>query len=219
MWTKIRHRLRNIFIAGLLTILPIFITYFMLSFLFKKMDSLSQPMVQQLLSYLSFTGYKSTYVPGLGITLTILIIFFTGLIVTNVVGSKLMAFGENLLNKIPLVNSVYGASKQFLQAISLSGQDSFSKVIMVEYPRKGVYSIGFITCATTGEPQRFTEKELVNIFIPTTPNPTSGMLIMAPKDDIIPLSMTVEEGIKLVVSGGMVTPFNNQLKNSYKEDI
>ncbi len=218
MWAKIRHRLRNIFIAGLLTILPLLVTYFMLAFLFKKMDSLSQPLVQKLFDFLPFAGYKSVYIPGLGITLTILIVFLTGLIVTNVIGGKLMALGERLLNKIPLVNSVYGASKQFLQAISLSGQDSFSKVVMVEYPRKGIYSIGFITCATTGEPQRFTKKELVNTFIPTTPNPTSGMLIMVPKDDLIPLSMTVEEGIKLVVSGGMVTPLNNKLKNSYQKN-
>ncbi len=218
MWTKIRHKLRNIFIAGLLTILPIFITYFMLAFLFKKVDNLSQPLVQRLLDFLSFTGYQGIYIPGLGITLTILIVFFTGLVVTNIIGSKLMEFGENLLNKIPLVNSIYGASKQFLYAISLSSQDSFSKVVLVEYPRKGVYSIGFITCTTTGEPQRFTEKELINIFIPTTPNPTSGMLIMVPKDDIIPLSMTVEEGIKLVVSGGMVTPLNNRLKHNHKKN-
>lgn len=210
MWSEIRHKLRNIFIAGLLTLLPLFVTFFMLSFLFKKIDNLSQPLVQRLLSQLPFWKYTSGYIPGLGIVLTILIVFFTGLVVTNVMGSKLMALGERMLEKIPLVSSIYGASKQFLQAISLSSQDSFSKVVLVEYPRKGIYSVGFVTCDSMGEPQRVTDEEMINIFIPTTPNPTSGMFIMVPKNTTIPMAMTVEEGIKLVVSGGMVTPPNNK---------
>ncbi len=210
MWSKIRHKLRNTFIAGLLTILPIFVTFFMLGFLFKKIDSLSQPLVQQLLSQLPFLEYKGNTIPGLGIMLTILVVFFTGLFVTNVMGRKLMGLGERILEKIPLVRSIYGASKQFLQAVSLSSQDSFSKVVLIEYPRKGIYSVGFVTCDSTGEPQRVTDEDMINIFIPTTPNPTSGMFIMVPKDSIIPMSMTVEEGIKLVVSGGMVTPPNNK---------
>jgi uncharacterized membrane protein len=206
MWSKIRHKLRNIFIAGLLTILPILVTYFMLAFLFNKMDRISQPLVQKLLIYLSFTDYKIGYVPGLGIVLTLVIVFLIGLFVTNVMGKKLVRLGERVVQKIPLVSSIYGASKQFLHAVSVSGKDSFSKVVLVEYPRKGLYSVGFVTCENKGETQRVTKNDVVNVFMPTTPNPTSGMLIMVPKKSIIPLSMTVEEGIKLVVSGGMVSP-------------
>jgi uncharacterized membrane protein len=218
VWSKIRHKLRNIFIAGLLTILPMLVTYFMLAFLFKRIDLISQPLVQRLLAYLPLSGYQIGYIPGLGIALTLIIVFLVGLVVTNVIGRKLIGLGERILNKIPLVSNIYGASKQFLQAISLSGQDTFSKVVLVEYPRKGIYSVGFITCNSMGEPQQVTSEEVINIFIPTTPNPTSGMFIMVPKDDVIPLAMTVEEGIKLVVSGGMVSPpINNRLVGNKEE--
>ncbi len=121
-----------------------------------------------------------------------------------------MVLGEKILKKIPVVSSVYNSSKQFIQAVSLTSKDGFRKVILVEYPRRGLWVIGFVTCENTGETQLLTEEEVVNVFIPTTPNPTSGFLLLVPKKDVVTLSMTVEEGLKLVVSGGIVTPPNDK---------
>ncbi len=111
-----------------------------------------------------------------------------------------------MVEKIPLVRSLYSGAKQIIEAVTNSQVDTFSKVVMIEYPRKGLYSLGFITCEAKGEIQKNTDDFVINVFVPTTPNPTSGMLVFVSKKDVIPLSMTVEEGIKLVVSGGIVTP-------------
>jgi uncharacterized membrane protein len=129
-----------------------------------------------------------------------------GLIVTNVIGRKTIQLGEKLLSKVPLVWNIYHSSKQLMESISVSGKKAFRQVVLVEYPRKGIYTLGFLTSDARGEVQMVTEKETVNIFVPTTPNPTSGVLIVVPKGDLIPLSMSIEEGIKVVVSGGMVVP-------------
>jgi len=206
MWAKIRHKLRNIFLAGLLALLPIYLTYLVLMFLFTRLDRIAQPLVHKMLGFVSYPAQEIGNIPGLGVAATILVIFFVGLVVTNMLGRRLMGLAEKILHKIPLVSNVYGASKQFFEAISISSKEAFSKVVLIEYPRKGIYTIGFVTSNSKGEPQLVTQEEVVNVFIPTTPNPTSGFLIMVPKEQLIPLSMSVEEGIKLVVSGGIISP-------------
>jgi len=211
--------LRNIFLAGLLAILPVSITYILLAFVFQKADKLSQPLVHRLLEVVSANGHlEIKYIPGLGVAVSILIIFLVGLFVTNVLGKRLIAMLERILHRIPLVSNIYTASKQFLEALSLSSQGNFSRVVLVEYPRRGVYSVGFVTGESKGEIQARTEKRMLNLFIPTTPNPTSGMLIMVPAEEIIPLEMTVEEGIKLVVSGGMIVPGQEIRRLEEKEE-
>ena len=207
MWAKLRSRIEKIFIAGILAILPLTITYLLLSFLFRKVDAIFQPLIIRLLQELSYSR-QVTYIPGLGIVATILLVFLVGLFVTNIVGAKLVELMDIVLSRIPLVRNIYVASKQFFETLSVAGANhsEMNKVVLVEYPRKGVYSLGFVTCESTGEPQQVTREDVVNVFIPTTPNPTSGMLIMAPRSDLIPLSMSVEEGLKLVVSAGIVTP-------------
>ncbi len=189
--------------------LPVVVTYAMLSFLFRKIDSIAQPLAQHLLTCLPYNCYNVTYIPGLGIVITIVFIFLMGIFVTNIIGRKMIDIGERIIGRIPIVNSVYRASKQFLEAVSITNKHSLNKVVLIEYPRKGIYSVGFITSPAKGQIKQITRdarEEVVNIFIPTTPNPTSGMFVMLPEDNVIPLSMTVEEGIKLVVSGGMITP-------------
>lgn len=217
MLLKIRSRLRNLFIAGLLVLLPISITFFILTFLFQKLDNLLSPAFVKLLIFLGLPLQEGQFIPGLGFVATILIILFTGLITRNIVGRKLFNLGEIFVEKIPVARSIYSGAKQIIETVTKSQADAFSKVVMIQYPRKGLFSLGFITCESKGEIQENTDENVVNVFIPTTPNPTSGMLIFVPKKDIIPLSMTVEEGIKLVVSGGIVTPNKNNSRQKTKD--
>jgi uncharacterized membrane protein len=207
LFSKLEHKIRNIFLAGILTVIPIAVTFLLLNFIFTQIDPIFQPIILEIIDLVPVLKGRFTYIPGLGIVMTILAIFLVGLFVKNIIGQKLVQLGERILEKIPVVSSIYSSSKQFIQAVSLTGQeDGFRKVILVEYPRKGLWVVGFVTCENTGETQVLTDEDVVNVFIPTTPNPTSGFLLLVPKKDIIPLSMTVEEGLKLVVSGGIVPP-------------
>ncbi len=203
----LRHHLRNKFLAGLLVILPAFITILLVRFslgLFQNLFAGPFAFISKIVGLHENVIY---YLSGiLGMSSLILITYVMGLIVTNVIGSKSIQLGEKLLSKVPLVWNIYHSSKQLMESISVSGKKAFRQVVLVEYPRKGIYTLGFLTSDARGEVQMVTEKETVNIFVPTTPNPTSGMLIVVPRKDLIPLSMSIEEGIKVVVSGGMVVP-------------
>lgn len=214
-WVK--HKIRNIFLAGLVVILPIAFTLFILTWIFKKLDNLS-PLITQLFIYFGAPIPKGYKIPGLGIITTILIIFLTGIFTTSVIGKRFIALGEYILNKIPFIRSLYMGIKQIIEAISLSGKNAFRQVVMIEYPRKGLYCLGFLTCDSRGEIQEKTDKDVVNVFIPTTPNPTSGFLLLVPREEITPLTMTVEEAIKLIVSGGIVTPSNKTGVQSIKSN-
>tara|TARA_B100000315_G_scaffold147013_1_gene136028 strand:- start:6514 stop:7176 length:663 start_codon:yes stop_codon:yes gene_type:complete len=217
MIKKIRTKLQNLFIAGLLVLLPISITVFILTFVFQKLDNLLSPAFVKLLILFGLPLQRGQFIPGLGFVATIIIIVFTGLITKNILGRKLFSLGEIIVERIPVARSIYSGAKQIIDAVSKSQLEAFNKVVMVEYPRKGLFSLGFVTCEARGEIQEYTKENVVNVFIPTTPNPTSGLLIFVPKEDIIPLSMTVEEGIKLVVSGGIVTPIKNNNLQQAKE--
>lgn len=202
-----RHHLRNKFLAGLLVILPAFITILMVRFSFGLFERLFAGPFAFFARLAGLSGQFMTYLSGiLGLLSLLCITYITGLIVTNVIGKKTIHIGERLLSKVPLVWSIYHSSKQLMESISASGKKAFRQVVLVEYPRKGVYTIGFLTSDAQGEVQLVTDKETVNIFVPTTPNPTSGVLIIVPREDLIPLDMSIEEGIKVVVSGGMVVP-------------
>lgn len=150
--------------------------------------------------------------PGIGIIISIFVILITGFIVTNVLGAKVFDFGERLLKKIPIVPKIYFGTKQIIDAFSLQGKQVFNRVALVEYPRKGSYAVGFVTGECKGEVQDKTREKLINVFIPTTPNPTSGMLILVPDDEIVYLDMSIEDGLKLIVSAGVVVP--DKTKNS-----
>ncbi|MBI2369426.1 MAG: DUF502 domain-containing protein, partial [Deltaproteobacteria bacterium] len=151
------------------------------------------------------------HVPGLGIMATIVLVFLVGLFTTNVVGRRLLEWAERLLVRVPVVKSIYLGSKQLVEAITLPGKQTFKRVVMIEYPRRGLYAVGFITSTNIGEvhggpPDGTSTEYVVNVFVPATPNVTSGTLILVPKKEIIPLSLSVEDGVKLVVSGGIVSP-------------
>ena len=148
-------------------------------------------------------GYR---VPFLGVIMTLIIVFFVGALTTNIFGKKLLQFWEGIVEKIPFVSRIYKGTKQIVSSFTTVDTESFTKVVLVEFPRKGVHALAFVTGKTRGELQRLTSDNHINIFIPTTPNPTSGFIIFTDPSEVIELDMTIEEGIKYVVSGGIVTP-------------
>ncbi len=146
------------------------------------------------------------YIPGLGIVSLILLIFFIGVFATNFVGRKIFELWEYLLKGVPVVRNVYSVIKSIVDTVSLQGKQNFNRVVLIEFPRKGQFSLAFVTGTTQGEAQRVTQQNVVNVYVPTTPNPTSGYMLLVPEEDIIPLSMSVEEGMKMIISGGFYTP-------------
>jgi len=195
-------RLRKLFITGILVLLPLAITVYILLTTFRLVDSLLGGFIRIVVGH---------PLPGLGVLLSIGLVLMAGLIATNVLGKKMIDYFEHLVRRIPLVKSIYIAIKQIIDAFSLQTKNAFQRVALVQYPRQELYAIGFITGNGLMEVQDKTSQELINIFIPTTPNPTSGVLILVPKKDVIFLDMTVEDGLKLIISGGVVTPkYNGQ---------
>ncbi|MEW6381635.1 MAG: DUF502 domain-containing protein [bacterium] len=214
--------MRNIFVAGFLVILPAFITVFLVIFIFNTFEKLLARPVSLVLKMVGLSQLIGYHLPGLlGLGFLALVSFFLGLAVTNVIGKKCITLGEKVLSKVPLVWNIYYASKQLMEStISMSNRKSLQQVVLVEYPRQGIYAIGFITSDARGEIHDLTGKNVVNVFMPTTPNPTSGMLIMVPCEQVMPLSMSIEDGIKLIVSGGMVAPpYPGHLKEESPETV
>jgi uncharacterized membrane protein len=146
------------------------------------------------------------HIPGFGVIVTVAVVLTTGIIVANLFGRKLVALWEALLARIPLVSSVYSAVKQIAETMFSSSGQSFRKVLLVEYPRKGLWTLAFQTGTDVGEAQCKTGREVINIYVPTTPNPTSGFFIMVPKEDVVEMEMSVDEGLRMIISMGSVVP-------------
>lgn len=195
--SRLWRRIGETFLAGIAVVLPIWITYLIVvDFLLSGVDGLLAPI---------FVGIFGVRIYGLGVLTTLLLILMVGALTRNMVGRRLVSLGERILLKIPIVKNVYAASKQFLDAFTVPGKSAFRQVVLVQYPREGVYAIGFVASVAVpgwngdGEPT-------VNVFMPTAPNPTSGYVILVPQRELLPLPITVEEGLKLVVSGGIIVP-------------
>ncbi len=191
-------KLRQSFITGLLVITPLVISMWILYNIFEKADGLLGAIITRVIG---------RHVPGLGVILLIILIIVAGIFARNYVGRKLINWGNLVLFRIPLFNKIYIALKQIFEVFLGERKTVFQRVVLFQYPRKGIYSVGFVTSESRGEIQTRTEQDLVNVFLPTTPNPTSGFLLFIPEEDLIELEMSVEEGIKLVISGGAVTPY------------
>ncbi len=198
--------MRNIFITGLLVTLPIAFTIFILNFLFKTLDNWLSPSITKLLILAGAPILEDFRVPGLGVAATVFIIFLVGVLTKNIFGAKLVQLGEMIVEKIPIVRNIYTGAKQVVTTIAHTDTNAFSRVVLVEFPRKGIHAMGFVTSETKGEVQALIEGDVVSVFVPTTPNPTSGFLVFLPQNDIIDLTMSVEDGIKLIISCGIVTP-------------
>ena len=172
MFSNLKRSIRNIFIAGLLVTIPIAFTFFILNFLFKKLDSTLSPIFTQILITFGAPITSDFRIPGVGVIMTLLVIFLVGVFATNIFGRELVRLGEKILAKIPVVRSVYTGTKQVVQTILDAEIETFRKVVMIEFPRKGLWALGFITCENKGEIQQITSEEILNVFVPTTPNPT-----------------------------------------------
>jgi len=196
-------RLRAYFLAGVIVTAPIGITVLLVwqfvTFLDTQVGGLI-PARYNPESYLPFS------VPGLGLLIMLAFLTLVGFLAAGLAGRTLVHIGERLLSRMPVIRSVYGTLKQIFETVLAQSSRSFREVVLVEYPRRGIGAIGFVTGPTRGEVQTRSEEELVNVFLPTTPNPTSGFLLFVPKRDLVHLDMTIEEGIKLVISGGIVAP-------------
>jgi uncharacterized membrane protein len=187
--------LRKTFFTGLFILIPIIITLSLIVWFFNRVDAIFRGPIEKMI------GIKLI---GIGILITLSVIFITGMIATNYLGKKIILFMEKTISKIPLVSTIYISIKQLIDTIFMKRNDAFKNVVLVEYPSRGIFAIGFITADAPENVSKKVGEKMKSIFIPTTPNPTSGMLIMVPVKNIIPLDMPVEVAIKLVVSGGIL---------------
>ena len=188
--------LKKYFISGVLVVVPIILTYIVLKFLFETVDGILQPFIHHLLGY---------YIPGLGIFSTLLIIILAGVLTRNVLGAWIYRRGDSVLTRLPIIRPIYSSAKQLLEAIAAPSMSSFKEVTLIEYPRKGIHALGFISHRVEMSLNDEVSKYAV-VFIPSTPTPISGIVVIVPEKEAVTLNMTVEEGIKFLVSGGVASP-------------
>ncbi len=211
---KILTELRRNFVAGMLVILPAAVTAFVLWWIFAKLISpVMNKVVRPAMLLLVPDSVEKTFGLGtvflwniFGAFALIVFILFLGLIARNIVGRRLIALGERILARLPIISKIYTSAQQIGQAFLGERRTSFNRVVLFEYPRPGLYSFGLVSGKARGEIQGKTGEKVLNVFVPTTPNPTSGLFILVPEKDAIPLDMTVAEALKLLISGGAVTP-------------
>lgn len=212
-YSKIFVNLRNNFFKGILISVPVFITFYVAWILIKFFDNKVTPVLGPLIpQHLNPSNYLPFEIPGIGL-LTVFIFFaIIGFLTTGLFGRIFSSLVEKILSKIPVLRNIYSGLKQLFETILSKRSNSFREVILLEYPRKGIWAMGFLTGDTEGEVQRLTKNSMINIFLPTTPNPTSGFLLFVPAKDVLRLSMSVEEGIKMIISAGILTPSERQKK-------
>jgi uncharacterized membrane protein len=202
-WQQAKGVFQTYFVSGLLVLVPILITIWVLRFIIQTMDNIFLPMVLKAL--LPGVDLPSHYY-GLGAVFTVAIVILVGAIARSFVAGRVVALGESLIARIPLVRVVYGALKQLMETVLRKEHKEFRGVALVPFPHPEVYSVGFVTGLSSGEVQTKTQEKVINVFIPTTPNPTTGFYIMVPSEKAILLDMTVEEAFKMVMSAGIVSP-------------
>ncbi len=196
-------KLKTIFTTGFLTILPLAVTIYVFYVIFNFLENLVGGLIESVFNF---------HIPGIGFVSGLLLILLIGFIASNIIGNRLINFFDQIFQRVPITRGIYTSAKQIIDAFTLQGKNAFQQVVLLEYPRKGLYVIGFVTGQSRGEIQERTAEETLNIFVPTTPNPTSGMLILAPKHEVTELKMTVEEGMKVIISGGLFSPADNNEK-------
>ena len=198
---KILKRLRNYLISGLLFWIPLILTIVVIKFFLEFVNSL---VPQEYLPEVIFN--LDTTIPGSGVILVLVILIITGLLVTNILGRRLVSLWESLLNKIPGFRNIYNVLKKVSDTVLNSSTESFKKAYLIQYPNKGIWVIAFQSGDYRGQAESVIGEEIINLFVPTTPNPTSGFFVLIPKKDALELDISVEEAFKLVISAGVVTP-------------
>ena len=194
---SITQNIRSKLFAGIATAIPLFLTYFLLKFLFQTLDDMSTPILDKF-------GIE---IPGLGILLTLVLIFSLGALVTNFLGRKIFNLGEKSVKRVPIVNTIYSTLKQITDTFTKGTSDTFEGAVYIQYPRQGLWTMAFIS----GQSKTKDGVAYYHLFVPTTPNPTSGFFLMIPQSDAVPTGMSVEEGLKTIISGGMLAPEENPL--------
>lgn len=194
--------LKRYFITGLLVIVPIWGTILVLKTLFVTLDGILGDIPEKYLT--------QRYVPGVGILALFLLIILAGLLATNIMGRRVVKLWEDLLQRVPLVRGIYTTIKAMMDVLAFQektgGTKKYSRVVMIEFPRKGQYALALVTGVTPGEVQDISPDRVINVYVPTSPNPTSGYLLFVPESELIPVSMSVDEAMKMMFSGGMYTP-------------
>lgn len=197
--------LRRTFLTGLLILLPLFVTYILIDFLFDLFAGVGAPLVKGLFRVLRTDGYEwvRPLVPMVNLGLALAAIFLLGLVGTNIIGRKVLGTFEALLMRLPLVKTIYSATKQVVQTLQGPGR-SFQRVVLIEYPRKGLWMVGFVAAERRDTMNLVSSDKVLTVYIPTTPNPTSGFLVLVSPAEVIDLDFNVEEAFKFIVSTGIV---------------
>jgi uncharacterized membrane protein len=216
---KLRPRRRSLlktsFVTGLVVILPLFITVLLLRLVVGYLRSLLHGTFHDLFRLVAgpelassryYDTVETVLLFAIGLPIVLLLITFVGWLARQYIGQKILAFGEDLLKRIPLIGGIYDSIKQLVNTIFMRGSTAYRSVVLLEYPRPGLWVLGFVTAMSRGEVQAKTRQRLQGVFVPTTPNPTSGFLVYVPEEQLVPLEMSVEDGVKLVISGGVVEP-------------
>lgn len=190
--------LRGKIVAGLVTVTPILATVWILTVLFNFFDGFAAPLLDPLLPI---------HIPGLGVIIALIFMYLLGILVTNFLGKKIVSIGEAILRKIPLANTIYGTAKQITQSVSGGKNKAFKKAVLINYPRSGLWTIAFVT----GDSIDDNGESYYHLFVPTTPNPTSGVMVIIPQSDVIDSNLSVEEALKTIISGGMLGPKVNEI--------
>ncbi|WP_088102512.1 DUF502 domain-containing protein [Halalkalibacter urbisdiaboli] len=225
MWKRIQ---KNI-IAGIIFLLPAIITIYVIQFLFTLIDAFLGSFITNVLKGMNVITFDDgrmfflgVYTPfserllGIGFVLTILLVTWVGAMRIQGKGERVFNSIDRAFRRVPIANSIYTSVEQVIHAFAQE-RTSFKNVVLVEYPRKGLYTVGFQTGESKGEVQRVTSKDCINVFLPTTPNPTSGWLVLVPRDEVIILNMSVEQGLKFIISGGVVVPPDRKSKLEHSE--
>lgn len=201
--------LRRYLLAGLVVWVPVLVTIAVLRFIVDLLDQ-TIALIPHAYQPEQLIGFN---LPGLGVLLSLVLLLITGIVATNLIGQRLVSWSEAVLDRIPLVRSIYSASKQMIQALFVTNSHAFRKVVLIEYPRQGSWTLGFQTGSNSPEISQHTGKEMISVFIPTTPNPTSGFLVMVPREDAVELSMSTENALKFIISLGVMSPVAVMEKN------
>ncbi len=192
--------------TGLVVLVPIALTIFIIYWLFQRIDSILRGVVYEFIRVQLGIPIGNEPIPGMGFITLVLLIVIVGVLARNYFGKRLIDIGENIMARIPIISRIYLTIQQISEAFFGEKREVFEKAILFEYPRRGIYSIGFFTQDTKGPVQDTLDDDVVSVFLPTTPNPTSGFLLFVPKTDVIELDLPVEEALKLVISGGAIIP-------------
>jgi uncharacterized membrane protein len=197
------RRLRKYVVTGLVVSAPLLITVYLVWSIVAWIDGKLTPLIPAKYNPNTYLPFD---IPGLGLVLALVILTIMGALTANIFGRLLIDIAERILGRMPVIRSIYGTTKQVFQTIAAQNSTSFKQVVLVEYPRKDLWAIAFVATETKGEVAKVSDEPLVSVFLPTTPNPTSGFLLFVPKKDIVVLDMSIEDGIKHVISAGLVSP-------------